>query len=374
MNDLFIAAVEAIYDASADPSRWPFALQAIADVSSDVGANLIWRRDDGSFGNIVSPKLQDALRVYEREEWWRQDIRAIRTHEFGYRTHAGAVTDRHLMTPEEIETHPIYTQFLARHGLRWVAGVEISPEPSVSVAISVQRSNSKPPYDDAELDVLTRLGRHAEKSLRLSMRLFDSELTKVGLGEALARVGIGVFVLDSLRRVVFSNPASERLLCDGLALVKDRLLVAQSPERAALEAAIARMIRARPEDLAADPKPISIHRQKSPRPLVIYVLPVAGASNPVARFLTRASVIVLAIDPEASDPLDPALVRDVLGLTLGEARVAALVGTGLSPRDSAEKLKITEETARTVLKRVFSKAGVSRQSELTALLTKLVLR
>jgi len=60
--------------------------------------------------------------------------------------------------------------------------------------------------------------------------------------------------------------------------------------------------------------------------------------------------------------------------TLGEAKVAALVGSGAAPRDAAERLGITEETARTVLKRVFSKVGISRQSDLTALLTKLVLR
>jgi len=67
-------------------------------------------------------------------------------------------------------------------------------------------------------------------------------------------------------------------------------------------------------------------------------------------------------------------VRDVLGLTLGEARVAALVGFGLPPREAASRLGIAEETARNVLKRVFSKVGVSRQSELVGLLTKLVLR
>jgi DNA-binding CsgD family transcriptional regulator len=68
------------------------------------------------------------------------------------------------------------------------------------------------------------------------------------------------------------------------------------------------------------------------------------------------------------------VVRDVLGLTLAEARVAALVGSGLAPREAAAKLGIAEETARTALKRVFAKVGVSRQSELTALLAKLVLR
>jgi uncharacterized protein (DUF2252 family) len=36
--------------------------------------------------------------------------------------------------------------------------------------------------------------------LRLGIRLLDNQLTRVGLGEALAREGIGVFALDSLRR------------------------------------------------------------------------------------------------------------------------------------------------------------------------------
>jgi DNA-binding CsgD family transcriptional regulator len=65
-------------------------------------------------------------------------------------------------------------------------------------------------------------------------------------------------------------------------------------------------------------------------------------------------------------------VRDVFGVTLGEARVAALIGTGLPPREAAERLGIAEETARNLLKRAFAKIGVSRQSELAALLSRLV--
>jgi DNA-binding CsgD family transcriptional regulator len=83
---------------------------------------------------------------------------------------------------------------------------------------------------------------------------------------------------------------------------------------------------------------------------------------------------VLVIKPESDGPADPAIVRDILGLTLSEARVAALVGSGLRPRDAAAKLGIAEDTARTVLKNVFSKVGVSRQTELAALLTRIVLR
>jgi len=374
VDRLIVAAIDAIYEAAPDPSCWPHALQAIADVFDDVGANLLWRRDDGSFGNIVSPKLQNALQDYERGEWWRHDIRAARAHDYAYRSHDGALTDRHIVSADEVESHPIYTQFLARHGLRWTAGTEISPDPKVRVSISIQRSSAKPAFTDAELQILHRLGRYAEKSLRLSMRLFDAELSKAGLADALARIDVGIFVLDSMSRVVFTNRAAEKLSRDGLAVINQRLLVGQSPDGVSLEAAVSRAIQGATHDLAVEPKSILIHRQRSDRPLIVYVLPIAAASKPEARFLAQASVIVLAIDPKAGDPPDPAVVRDLLGLTLGEARVAALVGTGLSPRESAEKLNITEESARTVLKRVFSKVGVSRQSELVALLTKSVLR
>lgn len=43
------------------------------------------------------------------------------------------------------------------------------------------------------------------------------------------------------------------------------------------------------------------------------------------------------------------------------------------PRAASKKLGLTEETVRSVLKQVFSKTGVSRQSELVSLLSKLVL-
>lgn len=371
---LFVKAIEAIYDAAPDPSRWSQSLQAIADCFEDVGANLLWRRDDGSIGNIVSPKLRTALADYERGEWWRQDIRVARAIEHAYRTNQGALTDRHVATDEETKSHPIYSQFLASHGLRWVAGVEVSPTAHITVTINVQRSRDKPPFSEAELGILTELGVHAEKSLRLSIRLLDAELSNLGFGDALARLGIGVFALDSLKRVVFANPAGKRLMGDGLELARDRLLVRPSAERAALNATIDQMILGAPSDLARSPKPILIHRQSSDRPLALYVLPIVAAGNRTDHFLTHTRVIVLVMDSRKDAPADPALVRDVLGLTLGEARVASLVGGGLAPRDAAEKLGITEETARTALKRVFAKIGVSRQSELTALLTKLILR
>jgi DNA-binding CsgD family transcriptional regulator len=117
-----------------------------------------------------------------------------------------------------------------------------------------------------------------------------------------------------------------------------------------------------------------MQRGDSAPPLTLYVLPVTEGSAASHDMLRRARAIVLMIDSSGDASPDPALVRDILGLTLGEARVAALVGSGLAPKAAAARLGIAESTARTVLKRVFAKAGVSRQSELVALFGKRSLR
>ena len=197
-------AVDAIYDAALDPSRWSHALRAIADCFGDVGAVLLWRKDDGSFGTIVSDALLEAQRDYEEGGWASRDIRAIRGVERGYFFNGIPATDSHLCAPDEINSDPFYTEFLTRHGLGWVAAIAVSPDPHVGAMLSVQRASMrKPGFSDGELDLLARIGRHTEKSLRLSIRLLDAELARMGLGEALARIGIGVFALDHLAELCF---------------------------------------------------------------------------------------------------------------------------------------------------------------------------
>lgn len=180
----------------------------------------------------------------------------------------------------------------------------------------------------------------------MSVKLFDAELSKLSLADALARVGIGIFALDSLQRVKFNNLAAARLLGDGLRIVNGRLSASAPRERRALDIALEQMIRAKPKDLNAAAMPLMIHRERSERPLALYVLPI-GLGCVAAQFLTSTRAIVLVIDPYSEAPVDPTLVRDIMGLTLGEARLAALVGTGLAPKSAAEKLGISEHTART---------------------------
>ncbi|MGY3447158.1 helix-turn-helix transcriptional regulator [Bradyrhizobium sp. USDA 4473] len=366
-------AVEAIYDAAPDPSHWPAALQVIANCFGDVGAVLLWQRDDGSYGSMVSETLVNAQDDYERN-WSNRDLAAIRAVERGYFFNGEPFTNRHILSKEEVESDPFFVQFRAKHGLQSFGCIAVSPDPHVGVILSIQRRAGLSEFSDAELEVVSRIGQHIEKALRLSIRLLDAELAKIGLGQALARIGIGVFALDSLGRVVFSNPAGQRLLGDQLQLVNEQLRIGSGAERKAIDEALARTLRGDPRELIDAPKPILVHSNRADRRLVVYLLPVVLRTRLAEQFLTHTRAIVLVIEQKRDEPADPAVVRDVLGLTLGEARIAALVGSGMPPKEAAERLGITEETARTVLKRVFSKVGVARQSELAAVVAKLVLR
>jgi DNA-binding CsgD family transcriptional regulator len=373
-NDRLLAAVEAIYDAAPNPALWPDALGKVASCFDDVGALLQWQKEDGTFGVIVSENLIAAAREYEAR-WAQHDFKGERAIRAGLYFGGEPVTDRHVGPVDDAYlNHPFYKEFLVKHGLGWFGGVPVSPDPGIGVVLSVHRHFAQPQFSDADLDVVGSLGRHIEKSLRLSMRLLNAELTNLGLGEALARIGIGVFALDWSARVLFANPVGESLLGAVFDLLHDRLHVRMAASRAPFEAAVSQTLRAEARDLLAEPRPILVQSTATGRRFVIYLLPISGRAVSNSNFLTRTRAIVLAIEQKGAEPPDPAVVRDIFGLTLGEARVASLVSAGVAPKEAADRLGIAEDTARNVLKRVFAKLDVSRQSELAALLARLVLR
>lgn len=366
-------AVEAIYQAAAEPTHWPVALQKTADCLGDVGAILLYGKDDGSFGALNSASLDSVVAEYARD-WSFRDIRAVRSRERGYFFKRDVITDRDVVTPQEIESDPFYSEFLHKRGLKYFAAAMVSPDARIEVALSIQRAIGHPEYSEAELDIVAQLGKHVERSLRLGIRLIDTGVSNIGLGAALARIGIGVFILDSIGRVIFSNPKTLAVLGDGLDIIDDRLVVGSL----ALNAPAARAMKQAVTDPAAgflaSNKSIPVHRRSSSRPLILHVLPIAKAATATDQFLAQARMIILVLDPDHDTQPDPTMIRDVLGLTLGEARLTSLVGTGRSPREAAAQLGITEATARTILKRVFAKVGVSRQGELASLMARLLLK
>lgn len=77
------------------------------------------------------------------------------------------------------------------------------------------------------------------------------------------------------------------------------------------------------------------------------------------------TLICLYLFAEDDDPaVEPDLLRGMFGLTPSESRLAAALAAGLSLEAAAEAEHWTLNSARTYLKAVFGKLGVSRQADL----------
>lgn len=85
----------------------------------------------------------------------------------------------------------------------------------------------------------------------------------------------------------------------------------------------------------------------------------------------HGGVLMQFSQPGSPRSAEVATILRLLGLTPAEAKLASLVGGGSSPREAAENLGITENTARSTLRQVFDKLRIGRQSELARIVSRL---
>jgi len=77
------------------------------------------------------------------------------------------------------------------------------------------------------------------------------------------------------------------------------------------------------------------------------------------------ALICLYLFAADDDPaVDPNLLRGMFGLTPSESRLAAALASGLALEAAAQAEGWTLNSAKTYLKSVFGKLGVSRQADL----------
>jgi DNA-binding CsgD family transcriptional regulator len=100
--------------------------------------------------------------------------------------------------------------------------------------------------------------------------------------------------------------------------------------------------------------------------LPVSVAPIR-AEAPIA-IRQEPSVLVCVSDLEPRGGLSEERLRQIFDLSRAEARVAAALFAGDTPREAAVRLGVSFYTVRGHLVRIFEKTGTSRQAELIRLL------
>jgi DNA-binding CsgD family transcriptional regulator len=173
---------------------------------------------------------------------------------------------------------------------------------------------------------------------------------------------MGVVVVDAESNILFMNSLGTEYLAgnDGLTMSPTGLCRASRPvETAELHRLVKMAVNAGGETVG---HALAVTREKADRPLSVVIAPL-----PAEHHNGRVAVLLIS-DPERQTlpPVDT--VAKLFDLTDAEARLALALSEGQRIEDAAEKLGITLNSARTYLKRIFSKTDVTRQAELVRLI------
>lgn len=361
--------VESLYDAALTPDLWPATLQ---DLSSALGAAAVSIVPlDDPLAVVVSDELAGARDEYVKDEWWQVDsmmpmLRQMASREFAY-------TSLHYPSKEQTADDPFYQEFRKSNGIGNAISVLGRFTSGEVVATSFHLRSDRENLDQFDEAVLAPITRHCVKAMELTVRASQSFSTVNAVSEIAETCDTAIALIDSRMKVVLASRPLEQLLGDGLIIAGGKLRAMRTADQAKLDGMLRYAMGSPSDRQTRATDVVAISRRSSETPLLLraYRMPVRADDYDDLRARWRVRALVMAIDPARPSQQSPEDALKALGLTPGEARMAAFIGQGRSPREASETFSVTEGTARVVLKRIFAKLHLSRQPELVRLVSKL---
>lgn len=188
------------------------------------------------------------------------------------------------------------------------------------------------------------------------------------LAAILSLISQPALIVDSKGHVQASNPSVPRWLESQKALDVSQGRVSWPNERHQVAfSAVLKALTEGPDDA------MGYQRKRLPMPSPERALPLIIDCHRL-RTAEKAPVnhaLLVLHDLQDAPPINLSLLIESFGLTRAEARVAGLLAEGESPADICLILGLSMGTIRTHLRIIASKLGVSRQSEVVRMLTRL---
>jgi DNA-binding CsgD family transcriptional regulator len=354
------ALIDAIYEASCAPERWPAVLDGIAELADAEGTLLVVAMRD-SVRWICSPKIRKPV------ETWLGGLRG--GGEFGRdgrslrlvtRREPKFHTDLDAFTREELTREPFYAEVLRPHGLGWCASTSIRSPSGETVVFSIEKAHHKGPVDHRAVTLLDKLRPHLARAALLSARV-GLERAQAHV-EALDCIGLPAAALTAGGRAVATDPRL-KTCAPGLKVGADgRLRFASNAAQSIFVEALAALETASDHTTG---RSIPVAATLDQPPFVAHLLPLRGVARDVFAEAT-ALLFVTTVTRHAAPHIE--LIEALFDLTPTEAVIAAQLVEGKSVAEIAQHQGISQNATRMQLKSVFAKTGVGRQAELVSLL------
>jgi DNA-binding CsgD family transcriptional regulator len=227
-------------------------------------------------------------------------------------------------------------------------------------------------YDKAGVEILNRVRGNLERSVNLARHLrvdVEAALAETALIE---RSRSAALIVTGDRRLRDANAEAERLLsaADGVTVRHGRCHLMDKEADARFGAALEKLIAGIPTGVSR----IAFRTASGAWQVSLAAIPVPTEFGAVASLLPpRPMVLVLVTDlrPQAMGTGDLTVLASLFALTPAEIAFCRRLLLGESVAEAAERLTLTEGTARTRLKAILHKTGTTRQGQLMLLLSRL---
>lgn len=270
------------------------------------------------------------------------------------------------MSDAEFERSDLYQTRWKEFGIFHSIHYCLFDDRETSAGVTFTRPISMGGFDEAEIKALAPAMRILQRAVRLHANVVGAaEKDRLKLN-GLEGASQGVVIVSSDAKVQYANAAAERVLASrkGIEVQRTGTLACDVPAdseklRALIKGAMD------PASVAISSGAMRVRKGDGSHEMSLRVGPLPmNVMNPFNP--KRYAAVLIRPTPTPEDI--SAILLEIYGLTATEATIASQLGVGSSLAEVCEKLEITENTARTHLKRVFAKTNTNRQSSLIRLI------
>ncbi|WP_263367217.1 helix-turn-helix transcriptional regulator [Edaphobacter bradus] len=364
-----LGLIELVYSAVDDASLWPVVLDQIAETIQGRESLLFASFPDPATPNVSClARMDPEVLVPYAEHYHAVNVLAERCDAMFPN---GTARYAHRAVPnDEFEKTEFYNDYFEPNNMHYSMGLKIPMGGLEPAYVTFMRPKHNNPFEDREGTVLETLMPHLQRALMLHLKMSQLRLNAEGLEAGLDVFGHAVFGVNRQGSVVLSNRQAEKIAAngDGIRLINGRLAATFPKENSLLQAQLSEAVAAGARIGVSSGGSLSLSRRPGRCSLRVTVIPY---QSHLLDNYGQLAALVFVSDPEAAMPSRCDILRSLFGLTPAEARIADMLAGGREVGEIAARSGITLETARFHVKRVLTKTGARRQTELVRLMLSL---
>jgi DNA-binding CsgD family transcriptional regulator/PAS domain-containing protein len=366
----FLDIVGSIYATVEEPASWPEVLRRIAELlrasvgTLDLYALAPRRGNIAAFWNLDP----DFGRIYSEQfvgkNIWMNSRRAREI------PPGVVITGQMLASDGELERSEFYQELLRPHSIFHMIGGRVLEQGVSAATLSFLRPKSKGPFSADQVALVEALMPHLLRAVQVHSRMAGIAEREEAVNDVIDRLTFGVVLVDRAGRPILVNRTASEIaaLEDGLVIHREGIAASSAGDTESLLRLISQACTTCDTVGRRSGGTLGLSRPSLKPRLVVLVAPLTSKSRFLAAEGARA--VLFITDPTAYPFQTSDAVARLFDLTSAESRLCQYLARGRSLEETALDLRISSNTVRTHLKRVFEKTGTHRQAELVLLLTK----